>query len=80
MNIEEAKMKSLCSSVHRVNKNKTGLLHLSYVTPVGCQQFRKRSRKRRTGIMFERYYSFLHRCLLSCGYLKFQKIILSIPK
>ena len=32
---------------------------------VGGQQFRKEWRKIQTRIMFERYYSFFHYCLLS---------------
>ena len=34
---------------------------------------KKRLRKRQTRIMFERYYSFLHHCLLSWGYVMLQK-------
>ena len=35
-------------------------------TAVGCQQFRKESRKRQRRIMFERNYSFFHHCVLFC--------------
>ena len=35
---------------------------------VGCQQFRKESRKRQRRIMFVRKYSFFHHCLLSSRY------------
>ena len=35
-------------------------------TAVGCQQFRKESRKRPKRIMFGRNYSFFHYCMLSC--------------
>ena len=42
-------------------------------TAVGCQQFRKASRKRQRRIMFECNYSFYHYCLLSCRYMMFQK-------
>ena len=33
-------------------------------TAVGCQQFRKKSRKRQRRIMFERTYSFIIVCCL----------------
>ena len=42
-------------------------------TAVGCQQFRKETRKRRRKIMFERYYFFCYHCLLFCRSLMFQK-------
>ena len=42
-------------------------------TAVGCQQFRKESRKCQRKIMFEHNYSFFHHCLLSCSYVMFQK-------
>ena len=35
-------------------------------TAVGCLQFRKKSRKRRRRIMFERTYCFFHHCVLPC--------------
>ena len=35
-------------------------------TAVGCQQLCKKSRKRQTGIMFERNYSFFRHCELPC--------------
>ena len=46
-------------------------------TANGCEQFRKESETLQTRIMFERYYSFFHYCLLSCGYAMFQK---DVPK
>ena len=49
-------------------------------TTVGCQQFHKESRKFQTRIMFVRYYSFFHYCLLSCRYVMFHKHIPSKPK
>ena len=42
-------------------------------TAVGCQQFRKESRKRQKKIMFERNYFFFHHCLLFCRCVMFQK-------
>ena len=73
---QQRKNENLSSSAHRLNKNKTNcsiktMLHAA----VGCQQFRKRSRKRQTRIMFQRYYSFLHHWLLFLGYLMFPKNI-----
>ena len=57
------------------------LLIASYLcTAVGGQQFRKEWRKLQTRIMFKRYYSFFHYCLLSCRYVMFQKRILCKPK
>ena len=35
-------------------------------TAVGCQQYRKKLRKRQRRIMFERTYSFFHHCVLPC--------------
>ena len=44
-----------------------------YCTAVGGQQFHKESRKLQTRIMFERYCSIFHYCLLFCRYVMFQK-------
>ena len=51
------------------------LLRPIYVrcTAVGCQLFRKESRKRQRRIMFERNYSFFHHYLLSCRCMMLQK-------
>ena len=42
-------------------------------TAVGCQQFRKESRKHRRKTMFERNCFFFHHCLLSCRCVMIQK-------
>ena len=58
-----------------------GWIAASYLcTSVGGQQFRRESRKLRTRIMCERYYSFFHNYLLSCSYVMVQKRVLSKPE
>ena len=51
-----------------------------FCTAVGGQQFCKKSRKLKTKIIFEHYYSFFHYCLLFCHYVLLEKSILSKPK
>ena len=54
-----------------MRRNKPIMSHL--FTAVGCQQFRKETRKHLRRIMFERNYFFFHHFLLSCRCVMFQK-------
>ena len=47
------------------------IITLHLCTAVGGHQSRKEWKKLQTRIMFERYYSFFHCCLLSCRYVRF---------
>ena len=49
-------------------------------TAVGCQQFRKKSRKLQRRIMFGRNYFFFHHCVLSYHCVMFQNSNLSKSK
>ena len=57
---------SLSRQVRKDMSIKRWIISSHLCTAVACQQFRKESRKFHARIMFERYYSFVHYCLLSC--------------